>query len=101
MTGNAVGGFIQRCDAVRKYALGVMNICGNKDEETGPFSITGCWLFRGNEVPKEMLEENPDSEYYTWKKLDTGSVGDKAVIKEQFMAEKIAGVDVLDRRYFK
>ncbi len=101
MTGNAVGGFIQRSDAVRKYALGVMNILGNPDEETPPFPICGAWMFRGTEIPKEMTEENPDSEYYTWKKIDVSTPEGQAAVKEQFMAEKINGINVLDRRFFK
>jgi len=101
MTGNALGGFLQRSDACRKYAMGVMNISGNPDEETPPFTITGCWLFRGQEMIAEMKEENPDSEYYTWKKLDVTKDEDKKLIKEQFMGEQINGVQCLDRRYFK
>lgn len=101
MTGNAVGGFIQRSDAARKYALGVMNILGNPDEETPPFPICGAWMFRGTEIPREMLEENPDSEYYTWKKIDVSKPEGQALIKEQFMSEKLNGIQVLDRRFFK
>jgi elongation factor 1-gamma len=100
MTGNAVGGFIQRSDACRKYALGVMNIAG-KDEETGPYKITGAWLFRGPKVIDEMVEENPDSEYYTWSKVDISTDEGKQIVKDQFMATHLNGEEVLDRRYFK
>lgn len=101
MTGNAVGGFIQRSDACRKYALGVMNIAGNADEETPPFLISGAWMFRGPEVIAEMKEENPDSEYYTWVKMDVSKEEDRQKIKEQFLAEQLGGQAVLDRRFFK
>jgi elongation factor 1-gamma len=101
MTGNAVGGFLQRCDATRKYALGVMNIAGNEDEETGPFMVSGAWCFRGLDITPEMKNENPDSEYYEWKKVDIKTDAGKQAIKDQFLAEKLAGQSVLDRRYFK
>jgi len=101
MTGNAVGGFLQRSDEVRKWAMGVLNIYGNADEETPPFKISGAWCFRGLEIPLEMKEENPDSEYYEWKKIDIDTEKGKQAIKEQFIGDKLEGLPVLDRRYFK
>jgi len=101
MTGNAIGGFLQRSDAVRKYALGVMNIIGNPDEETPPFPIRGAWMFRGTNIAPEMLNENPDSEYYTWTKVDVSTPEGQKTIKDYFMAEGLEGLKVLDRRYFK
>jgi len=100
MTGNAVGGFLQRCDAVRKYALGVMNILG-KDEDNGPYAIRGAWMFRGTGMAPEMTQENPDAEYYTWTKVDVSKPEGQKLIKEQFMGETLEGQTVLDRRYFK
>ncbi len=66
MTCNAVSGFIQRTDALRKWAFGVMHITG---EEGSAIEISGCWLLRGQSV-EYMLAENPDAEYYDWVKLD-------------------------------
>ena len=100
-TGNLVGGFIQRSDAARKYSMGVLNVYGNADEETGPWKVSGAWLFRGPGIIREMIEENPDQEYYTWTKQDVSTDAGKAAIKEQFFAEQIEGQPVLDRRYFK
>ena len=100
-TGNLVGGFIQRSDAARKYSMGVLNVYGNADEETGPWKVSGAWLFRGPGIIQEMIEENPDQEYYEWRKQDVATDAGKAAIKEQFFAEKIEGEPVLDRRYFK
>jgi elongation factor 1-gamma len=100
-TSNLLSGYIQRSDAVRKYTMAVMNILGNKDEETPPFSIKGAWMFRGQEVPKEVTVENPDSEYYNWTKIDVSTDKGKQIIKDYFMADKINGIDVLDRKYFK
>jgi elongation factor 1-gamma len=66
MTCNAVSGFIQRTDALRKWAFGVMHITG---EEGSAIEISGCWLLRGQSA-EYMLAENPDAEYYDWVKLD-------------------------------
>ena len=96
-----MGGFIQRSDASRKYSMGVLNVYGNADEETGPWKVSGAWLFRGPGIIKEMTEENPDSEYYEWKKQDVSTDEGKKAIKEQFMAETLEGQPVLDRRFFK
>jgi len=102
MTQNLVSGFLQRCDACRKYCMGTMFIAGNADEETPPFKVAGAFIFRGPEVPKvEMLEENPDSEYYTWTKLDVSTDAGKAKIKELFMSESYEGEPILERKYFK
>jgi len=74
---------------------------GNEDEETGPWKVSGAWLFRGPGIIAEMIEENPDSEYYEWKKIDVSKEEGKQAVKEQFMADKLEGEPVLDRRYFK
>jgi len=100
-TGNLVGGFVQRSDAARKYSMGVINVYGNKDEETPPFKVSGAWLFRGPGISAEMTEENPDCEYYEWKKMDCSSEKDRQLIKDQFMAENLDNEPILDRRYFK
>jgi len=100
--GNSLGGFIQRSDACRKYAMGSMQCSGPEDEEgTGPWILNGVWLFRGSAVPPEMASDNPDAEYYTWTKVDTDSEAGRAKIKEYYMGETINGAKVLDRRYFK
>ena len=39
MTSNLVGGFIQRCDELRKYAFGVMQILGS---DGGPLEVEGA-----------------------------------------------------------
>lgn len=100
--GNTLGGFIQRSDACRKYAMGCIQAAGPEDEEgTGPWDVTGVWLFRGPEMIAEMKEDNPDSEYYTWSKVDVSSDAGKAKVKEYFFGTSVNGKKVLDRRYFK
>jgi len=102
MTCNLVGGFLQRAEDCRKYAFGVMNVCG-KDEDTAPFSINGAWLFRGPDIIKEMREV-PDSEYFEWKKVDPKSAAGKAAIEKLFTGANPADKTddkLLERRYFK
>lgn len=67
MTMNKVSGFLQRMDFVRKYAFAKMAILEQKPG--GPFHISGVWLFRGPEIPKQVLDESYDMELYDWKKV--------------------------------
>jgi len=79
MTNNLVGGFIQRCEKLRKYGFGSILIFG----EEGASEIAGVWLFRGLDIPAEMLDV-PDYESYNWKKLDWQNEEDKTVIEDFF-----------------
>merc|ERR1712066_796817 len=65
MTSNAVGGFQQRTEEIRKWAFGVMHILGT--EETS-LEIKGVWLLRGDTVD-HLKNANDDANWYTWKKL--------------------------------
>eukprot|EP00808_Paulinella_micropora_P000204 g46703.t1 len=74
-------------------------------EETPPWEVSGAWMFRGPGVPQEMID-NPDSEYYTWVKLDMHKKEDQQRFRDQWEAPKLkleSGKDgeVLERRYFK
>jgi elongation factor 1-gamma len=97
MTSNLVGGFIQRSDAVRKYAFGTMAILN----ETAPFEIHGAWLFRGQDN-KAMIECNPDAEYYTWTKVEAFTDEEKAKVADLWCAMETVGGKVLqDSKVFK
>jgi elongation factor 1-gamma len=65
MTCNAVGGFLQRSDEVRKWAFGCMHVIGS--EET-VLEIRGVWLLRGDTVD-HLKNANDDANWYTWTKL--------------------------------
>lgn len=65
MTSNAVGGFQQRSDEIRKWAFGVMDVLGT--EETA-LEIAGVWLLRGDTV-EHMISANDDANWYNWTKL--------------------------------
>ena len=65
MTVNAIGGYQQRTDEIRKWAFGVMDVLGT--EET-VLEIKGVWLLRGDTV-QHMIDANDDANWYTWNKL--------------------------------
>jgi elongation factor 1-gamma len=96
-TANLVGGFIQRSDAIRRGAFGTMLILG----DTTPYEITGCWMFQGDSV-KEILENNPDAEYYTWTKADTSDAAAQKRIADYWCTvDKLEGKTVYDSKLFK
>jgi len=101
MTGNAVGGFIQRAEDVRKYAFGTLSIIA-KDEESPPYRIVGSWIFRGPGIPKEM-QDCDDYSYYVWTKVDSSKAEVRKRIEALFTADSLGGPNdnVIDRRYFK
>jgi len=99
MTGNAVGGFLQRLDKAREYMFGVLNI-SCKDEDTPPYYISGIWIFRGPEIPFEM-KDCSDSEYYVWNRMDFSKEEDRKRLVEEFQSETLKHGVVIDRRFFK
>jgi len=89
MTCNLIGGFIQRLDELRKYGFGSLLIFGEEPN----LEISGCWLFRGLEIPEEM-KECPYSESYTFRKVDLTSDADKELIADFWAWEgKFGGRD--------
>lgn len=98
MTCNAVSGFLQRSEAMRKFAFGVMDVCGAEGSE---IIITGCWLFRGDSE-KHMIEANPDAEYYTWKRVTELTDENKARIAAYWCNEdELEGRPIADSKVFK
>jgi len=106
---NKCGFYVQRMDALRKYGMGVLNLLG-ESEEANYFEVTGCFLVRGTkEIPFE-LKDVPDSDFYTFTKLPTGSDAEKKAIENYFRLEKgipthpkfgKKGLKTLDRYWFK
>lgn len=97
---NALGGFTQRCDGARKWAMGAIFLHG-KDEETAPFKISGCYLTRGADKVPQCFMDNPDAEYYTYTKMDVSTPEGKAKLKAFWADQTFEGDNVLDRRHFK
>lgn len=102
MTSNAVGGFQQRTDEIRKWAFGAQWVLGT--EET-VLEIQGMWLLRGDTV-EHMKNANDDANWYTWTKLAgpgmdaTDEVKER--VKEYWTSETtVDGKPVQDCKVFK
>jgi elongation factor 1-gamma len=102
MTSNAVGGFQQRSDEVRKWAFGVQNVLGT--EET-VLEIKGVWLLRG-QTDEHMKQANDDANWYEWTMLAgadkplTDEV--KAQVKAFWTEEvEVEGMPIQDSKVFK
>jgi len=95
MTSNLCTGFLQRLDPARKWGMGVLNISG-----TGPFDVTGAWIFRGAGVPPPV-EDSADAEYHTWTKVDVADKAGMAKWNEYFSSETIDGKPLEERKWFK
>lgn len=102
MTCNAVGGFQQRTDEVRKWAFGVMDVLGT--EET-VLEIKGVWLLRGDTVD-HLKQANDDANWYTWTKLggaDMEITDENKEIVRSFWCEEsnLEGKQIQDSKVFK
>ncbi|CAK8564524.1 unnamed protein product [Lathyrus sativus] len=98
VTLNKVGGFLQRMDLARKYAFGKMLIIGSEP----PFKVKGLWLFRGQEIPKFVMEECYDMELYEWTKVDISDEAQKERVSQMIEDfEPFEGESLLDAKCFK
>lgn len=102
MTMNAVGGFQQRTEEIRKWAFGVMDVLGT--EETS-LEIVGIWLLRGDTV-EHMKTVNDDANWYTWKKLAGKGLAPSDEVKAQVSAywcseSELEGKPIQDSKVFK
>lgn len=77
MTANLISGFLQRLDKLRKYAFGSLLMFG----QDGDLEVSGCWLFRGKEMPEEMTECD-DAEHYNWKQANLDDSATKELIND-------------------
>lgn len=101
MVSNLAGGFIQRCDSVRKYMFGSLNILGSNNVAN---EMIGIWLMRGSgdECVKALLEENPDAEYHSWTQITEFDEATKTLIAEVWCdEEKNKGKEIIDGKVFK
>jgi len=102
MTSNAIGGFQQRSDEVRKWAFGVMDVLGT--EET-VLEIAGMWLLRGDTVA-HMIQANDDANWYNWTKLAGKDMAPTDEVKARVAAywcseEELEGKPIQDSKVFK
>jgi elongation factor 1-gamma len=97
MTSNLIRGFYQRLETLHKYAFGSTMIIGSEDNQ----DITGCWIFRGTEIPADM-KDCDDCELYEWRRADPKSDADKELVNDYFAWDKdIKGKKFLDGKVFK
>ncbi|CAL5183048.1 unnamed protein product [Lathyrus oleraceus] len=98
VTLNKVGGFLQRMDLARKYAFGKMLVIGS----AAPFKVKGLWLFRGQEIPKFVIDECYDMELYEWTKVDISDEAQKERVSQMIEDfEPFEGEALLDAKCFK
>ncbi|KAM1092651.1 hypothetical protein ACFX19_020207 [Malus domestica] len=98
VTLNKVGGFLQRMDLARKYAFGKMLVIGSAP----PFKVKGLWLFRGQEIPKFIINECYDMDLYEWRKVDITDEDQKERVNQMIEDhEPFEGEDLLDAKCFK
>ncbi|KAG8075455.1 hypothetical protein GUJ93_ZPchr0006g41205 [Zizania palustris] len=98
VTMNKVGGFLQRMDLCRKYAFGKMLVIGS----TPPFKVKGLWLFRGQDIPKFVMDEVYDMELYDWTKVDISDEVQKERVNAMIEdLEPFEGEALLDAKCFK
>ena len=98
-TSNSKGMFLQKCDAVRRYAFAVHGVYGVEDD----YKIRGCWMFRGKDIPQEM-KDNDLFEYLTFKKLDSNKEEDRKLVEEYWTklneTDEVEGRKCADVEYF-
>jgi elongation factor 1-gamma len=103
MAANAVGGFQQRSDEIRKWAFGVMDVLGVEDGAL--IEIKGVWLFRGDTV-EHMCNANDDANWYTWVKLAGPGLEPTEEVKKQVAdfwccETEVEGKLIQDSKVFK
>jgi len=102
MASNAVGGFQQRSDEIRKWGFGVMDVIGTEDTV---LEIKGIWLLRGDTV-EHLINANDDANWYDWTKIAGPGLAPSDVVKAQVKAywtaeEELEGKPIQDGKVFK
>ena len=98
-TSNSKGMFLQKCDALRRYAFAVHGVYGVEDD----YKIRGVWMFRGKEIPQEM-KDNDLYEYITFTKLDHNKEEDRKLVHDYWTKldenDEVEGRKCADVSYF-
>ena len=98
-TSNSKGMFLQKCDAVRRYAFAVHGVYGVDDD----YKIRGMWMFRGKEIPQEM-KDNDLYEYLTFRRIDINKPEDKQLVHDYWTKldenDEVEGRKCADVEYF-
>ena len=98
-TSNSKGMFLQKCDALRRYAFATHGVYGVEDD----YKIRGLWMFRGKEIPQEM-KDNDLYEYITFRKLDHTKEEDRKLVHDYWAkvneTDEVEGRKCADVDYF-
>ena len=97
---NSKNFFLERIDEdFRDYAFGIHGVY----EKEGDYKVRGLWMWRGNEIPKE-IKDNEYFEYMTIKKLNIKNESDKQLIRDYWTkinkGEKVDGRTLVEFSYF-
>lgn len=97
MSSNLIGGFFNRLEASRKYAMGSMGVFGKSNDSL----ISGIMIMRGQDY-KPVMDVAPDWESYAFTKLDLEKPEDKAFFEGALLWEmEVEGKPFADGKIFK
>ena len=96
---NSKNFFLERIDEdFSDYAFGLHGVY----EKEGDYKVRGIWMWRGNEIPKE-IKDNEYFEYMTIKKLNIKNESDKQLIRDYWTkinkGEKVDGRTLVEFSY--
>ena len=98
-TSNNKGMFLQKCDALRRYAFAAHGVYGVEND----YKIRGVWMFRGLEIPQEM-KDNDLYEYITFTRLDDKKEEDRKLVHDYWTKldenDEVEGRKAADVNYF-
>ena len=98
-TSNSKGMFLQKCDAVRRYAFAVHGVYGVEND----YKVRGMWMFRGKDIPQEM-KDNDLYEYLTFRRIDINNPQDKQLVHDYWTKldenDEVEGRKCADCEYF-
>ena len=98
-TSNSKGMFLQKCDAVRRYAFAVHGVYGVEND----YKVRGMWMLRGKEIPQEM-KDNDLYEYLTFRRIDINNPQDKQLVHDYWTKldenDEVEGRKCADCEYF-
>ena len=97
---NSKNFFLERIDEdFKNYAFGIHGVYGKE----GDYEVKGLWLWRGNEIQKE-IKENDYFKYMTIKNLKSDNNNDKQIVNEYWTKtnknDKVEGREVADFTYY-
>ena len=91
--------FIQKLENFRKYSFAVFGVYGKE----GNYKVKGVWLWRGNNIPNE-IKENDNYDYLIIRKLNIKKKKDRKLIEDFWInikkGENVDGTKVCDTGYF-